>query len=133
MNKASGTQLRVISCLSCIGLLAILYGWFKQSDPYILAILVLLCAVLLPGMVIVFSFLKKPSLNVLLISLGFCAPVLVAGIVFGFWGSEIINALGIEIVNYYFWPGREINFWLSLISIFVCTGIIFYQHMSVDR
>ena len=56
----SRIQLWIIDTLSAAGIIALVYGWSRQSDPGILMIPLLLYGGLLPLIVMVFINSRKP-------------------------------------------------------------------------
>lgn len=122
-------QLWIIVTLSVAGIIALVYGWSKQSDPGILAILLLFYGGLLPLIVMAFTLIRKVGLKQQALVLACCLLMSVVALAFTFFGETItLDFLGIRMVSYLFWPGREINLGLSILSIVLCMGITLWQH-----
>ncbi|KGF05646.1 hypothetical protein [Arcanobacterium sp. S3PF19] len=122
-------QLWIIATLSVSGIIALAYGRSKQSDPGILAILLLLYGGVLPLIVMAFTLMRKVGLKQRALVFPCCLLMSVTALSFAFFGETIAaDFLGIVMVSYLFWPGREINFALSILSIVLCMGITLWQY-----
>ncbi|XCB37216.1 hypothetical protein RQN46_04085 [Arcanobacterium hippocoleae] len=95
MRRLPRIQLWTIGTLSAAGIIALAYGWSLQSDPYVLAILLLLYGGFLPLIVIAFTFVKKMGIKQRVTVFGCCLLMCVTALLFGFFGEEIVASAGI--------------------------------------